>query len=459
MLAIEVWDTGIGVPADQFEAIFEEYRQLDNAARERSRGLGLGLPIVKRLGDLLGHPVRVASRLGRGTVFAIDVAINIDAAPHVSKLQAPPAPPEPKRAPQAVHPTGGEILLVEDDPEIREMLALYLRELGHRPTAVSDGAEALDMMVRKAVRPDVILTDYNLPGVMNGVQLIAGLRNQAGRHIPAIMLTGDTSAAVMQDIAAQDCTQLHKPVPLAELQDTIHALMPSLAPPRRRPPGSPIVVIIDDDSQLRQALREILEDDGNAVEDHPSCEAFMAVHELGSSMPGDGCLLVDAALPGLSGLDLLHRLRNAGDRLPTIMITGQGDPHGAVEAMRAGALDYLEKPVSRCELLTAVRHALEVSLDMNKRAARRDAAAASIAGLTERQKQVMGLVIAGHPSKNIAADLGISQRTVENHRAAIMEKTGSTSLPALARLAMTAAWAGPPQDEPAATPPSVDSPM
>ena len=108
-------------------------------------------------------------------------------------------------------------------------------------------------------------------------------------------------------------------------------------------------------------------------------------------------------------------------------------------AMKAGASDFIEKPISRAELLACVDRALEQSRDTGKLLAWREDAASHIAGLTPRQRQVMGMVLAGHPSKNIAADLGISQRTVENHRASIMTKTGTRSLPALARLALAAA--------------------
>jgi two-component system, chemotaxis family, CheB/CheR fusion protein len=110
----------------------------------------------------------------------------------------------------------------------------------------------------------------------------------------------------------------------------------------------------------------------------------------------------------------------------------------AVQAMKAGATDFIEKPVSRIELLASVERALEQSHDATKLSAWREDAADHVAGLTTRQREIMELVLAGHPSKNIAADLGISQRTVENHRAAIMKKTGSKSLPALARLALAA---------------------
>jgi two-component system CheB/CheR fusion protein len=141
----------------------------------------------------------------------------------------------------------------------------------------------------------------------------------------------------------------------------------------------------------------------------------------------------------MDGLDLLRHLRVAGDALPSIMITGNSDVPMAVEAMKAGADDFIEKPVGYRELLAAVDKALEHSRDAAKRVAWRQTAALHIADLTPRQREIMHRVLAGQPSKNIAADLGISQRTVENHRASIMKRTGSRSLPALARLAVTAA--------------------
>jgi two-component system, chemotaxis family, CheB/CheR fusion protein len=112
----------------------------------------------------------------------------------------------------------------------------------------------------------------------------------------------------------------------------------------------------------------------------------------------------------------------------------------AVQAMKAGASDFIEKPIRGSELIASVDRALEQSRDSTKLFAWRETAAGHIASPTPRQRQVMDMVLAGHPSKNIAADLGISRRTVENHRALIMKKTGSKSLPALARLALAAAW-------------------
>ena len=140
----------------------------------------------------------------------------------------------------------------------------------------------------------------------------------------------------------------------------------------------------------------------------------------------------------MQGIELLQQLNAAGKPPLTIMITGNGDVSLAVQAMKAGALDFIEKPVTRDVLLASVGRAVALSNDATGLVALQEDAAAKIAGLTQRQRQVMDLVLAGHPNKNIAADLGISQRTVENHRAEAMKKTGSRSLPALARLAVAA---------------------
>ncbi len=169
----------------------------------------------------------------------------------------------------------------------------------------------------------------------------------------------------------------------------------------------------------------MLEGSGRIVRDYPSCEAFLASYQPGS----EACLLIDAYLPGMSGLELLEKLRDAGDGLPAIMITGCSDVAIAVNAMKVGAFDFIEKPFTSGQLLESVARAIVFSRDVNERAAWRHAASQRLAGLTPRQRQIMQLVLDGQPSKNIAADLGISQRTVENHRAAIMQRTGTTSLP------------------------------
>ncbi len=443
MLCIEVGDTGVGIPEAEYAAIFDEYHQLDNAARERSRGLGLGLSIVQRLGVLLGHRVRVHSRPGKGSIFSVEVARAW------REMASPPQAKRPAPDGRQDHDGGpaGTVLIVEDDPEVRDLLELLLKEEGYRTMMARDGAAALDMAAKGRAEPDLLLADYNLPGGMNGLQLGAKLRENLHRALPIIILTGDISTGTLRDIAREGYVQLNKPVKLKELTETIRHLLSDVTGPARVPiPGGkagPVIFVVDDDRQLRAAIRSVLEDDGRTVEDYPSCEAF-----LGAWHPGhDGCLLVDAYLPGMNGIELLRKLHEADHRLPAIMITGDSDVHMAVEAMKAGAVDFIEKPISDGELLASITRALEQSRDADKRAAWREAAAGHIVDLTARQRQVMEMVLAGHPSKNIAADLGISQRTVENHRASIMRKTGAKSLPALARLALAAAWSdadGPP---------------
>jgi two-component system CheB/CheR fusion protein len=435
-LRIEVWDTGIGVPEEQLQAIFEEFHQLDNPARERSKGLGLGLAIVERLADLLGHTVDVRSRPGKGSVFAVEVPLGRDAPPRQPRL----ARSEVRES----APQSGAILVVEDDPSVREMLALLLEGEGHRTTTAEDGRKALELAERGAIRPDLVVADYNLPQGLNGLQVVAGLRETLSHNVPAVILTGDISTSALREIAQGGHLHLNKPVKAKELigliQRCLAEALPRVQASTQRPAEAarkqrpPTIFVVDDDSTVREALRDLLQEDGRTVETYTSSEAFLDAYRPAS----EGCLLVDARMPGMGGLALLQRLKREGSRLASIMITGQGDVPMAVEAMRAGAADFIEKPIRRNELFASIEHALEHSRDSGKLSVRREAAATRLAGLTARQRQIMELVLAGHPSKNIAADLGISQRTVENHRAAVMKKTGSHSLSALIRLALAA---------------------
>lgn len=198
----------------------------------------------------------------------------------------------------------------------------------------------------------------------------------------------------------------------------------------------PVIFIIDDEIAIRESLCELLENDGWAVEAYSNSEEFLSFYQPGQS----GCLLIDAHLPGLNGIELLQRLRQLGDRMPAIMFTGSGNVPMAVKAMKAGAFDFIEKPIGCSALLASIELAMAQSRTLERISALQATAARHIANLTDRQRQIMALVLAGNPSKNIAADLGISQRTVENHRASIMKKTGSKCLAALARMSLASAW-------------------
>jgi two-component system CheB/CheR fusion protein len=431
-LRIEVWDTGIGIPSTELNLIFDEYHQIDNPAREQSRGLGLGLAIVQRLAALLGCPVDVRSCEGRGSVFTVSVAL-------ASRSATPTTPPPPAGESVVAPPNEratGKIMVVEDDPDLRSLLEMFLRDEGHAVATAANGVLALEMVAHAAIKPDLIFVDYNLPGGMHGLDFAASLRARLGFRVPVVVLTGDISTETLRAIAQAGFRQINKPARLADLSRLVQDILGAAQrEPNPAPTGLPTVYIVDDDSHVRDTIGTLLSAEGYAVLSYPSGEAFLAAERA----PSAGCLLVDAAMPGMSGLELLNRLGVAQTGLPAIMITGQSDVSVAVAAMRAGAADFIEKPVGRVELLASIARVIEHSRDAATPRAWRAAAARQLASLTPRQREVMDRVLAGHPSKNIALDLAISQRTVENHRASIMRKAGVSSLPALARLAMAAA--------------------
>jgi two-component system CheB/CheR fusion protein len=465
MATIEVWDTGIGIPAAEFDAIFDEYHQLDNPARQRSRGLGLGLAIVQRLGHLLGHHVHMKSRQGHGSGFMIDVPIVAIPARAGAGAGAGAG---------AILARCAHLLVIEDDAEIREALVQMLEDEGHRVSVAADGTSAVAAITNGRLRPDLILADFNLPGEMNGQQAIARARGLLKQKTPGIILTGDISIAALRDIALNHCLHLNKPVKLEDINQAIQRLlqeagpeagivtpaphsvrhqnmppepmpepMPKAVPvplPRApgmsAPPPGALAFVVDDDISVRAAIAELLQQNGMAVQSYASGEDFLRAYVPGQ----EACLVLDAHLLGMSGFEVLHKIGTAGGWLQTIMITGQGDVATAVQAMQAGASDFIEKPVSGDDLLASITRALERAHDSTKRAAWHEQAAAQLKPLTSRQREIMTMVLAGHPSKNIAADLCISQRTVENHRAAIMQKANVKSIPALARLALAAGW-------------------
>ncbi len=436
-LRIEIWDTGPGIPEGQLKAVFEEFHQLDNPARERARGLGLGLSIVQRLADLLGHEIDVRSRPGKGSVFSIVVPC---AGPERR------AAPRPKLKLVAAQPVKGQaILVVEDDPAIREMLQMLFEMEGYRVAAAPDGKSALELVARGDMRPDILIADYNLPNGLNGLEVASRLRGTLDGALPVLIVTGDIATDTLRAISMAGCVQLNKPIKAEDLTRLVRA---GLSAPRQKPEPAlkpklvavsaderaPTVFLIDDDDALRETMREMIAMEGRPVEAFASCEAFLEAYRPGRK----GCLLVDARLPGLGGIALLQRLKNENQLLPSIMITGHGEVSMAVESMKAGAIDFIEKPASRDVLLASIDRAIELTQNSMALTAWHEDAASRIGRLTPRERQIMNLVITGQPNKIIAADLGVSQRTVENHRAAVMKKTGSKSLSDLVRLALAA---------------------
>jgi two-component system response regulator FixJ len=198
-----------------------------------------------------------------------------------------------------------------------------------------------------------------------------------------------------------------------------------------------IVHVIDDDEAMRDSLVFLLKSAKIPVKAYESAVAFL------SRMPIDsGCVVTDVRMPEMSGVDLLKRLRQMKNQVPVIIITGHGDVPLAVEAMKCGASDFLEKPFDDELLLSAIRTALSNQILEHQNHTLRLNIEQRIARLSVRERQVLNGLVSGHPNKTIAFDLGISPRTIEIYRANVMSKMEAASLSDLVRMALTAGILG-----------------
>jgi two-component system response regulator FixJ len=195
-----------------------------------------------------------------------------------------------------------------------------------------------------------------------------------------------------------------------------------------------IVHVIDDDEAMRESLAFLLKSAKVGAVTYESAKVFLdKLADVKS-----GCIVTDVRMPDMSGLDLLKRLRELNNAMPVIVITGHGDVPLAVEAMKHGASEFLEKPFDDDVLLAAVRTALSQGAASQEDQAVRAAVAQRLESLSARERQVLEGLVAGHPNKTIAYDLGISPRTIEIYRANVMTKMEASSLSELVRMALTA---------------------
>jgi two-component system response regulator FixJ len=193
-----------------------------------------------------------------------------------------------------------------------------------------------------------------------------------------------------------------------------------------------VIHIIDDDEAIRDSLAFLLDTVELSVRTYDSAEAFLSQLEGWRS----GCVITDVRMPGMSGMDLVHRLKEIGAGIPVIVMTGHGDVPLAVEAMKAGVYDFIEKPFDDEAILRALKGALSRSEDGAQQNSARTAAAQRLDTLSQRERQVLDGLVAGRPNKVIAHDLGISPRTVEVYRANLMTKMQASSLSELVRMAL-----------------------
>ena len=190
------------------------------------------------------------------------------------------------------------------------------------------------------------------------------------------------------------------------------------------------VFIVDDDAAIRDSLSLMIEQENIAVQAFDSAETFLAAYQPECC----GCAIVDIRMSGMDGLELHKALLKRNILLPIIFLTGHGDIPMSVQAMKAGAVDFLTKPVTREKLLNSIRAAIQQSETVLSENANHQEALSHLASLTDRERDVMLLAVQGHPNKHIARQLGISHRTVEIHKSKIMQKTGAVNLLDLARI-------------------------
>ena len=195
---------------------------------------------------------------------------------------------------------------------------------------------------------------------------------------------------------------------------------------------NPVIFVVDDDEAVRNALRFLLKSVGLTAVTLASADEFLRTYKAEQA----GCLVLDVRMPGMSGLELQQELNLRGAMIPVIFITGHGDVPMAVEAMQHGAFDFLQKPFRDQELIDHIQRALAADQKNRLLLKERDRVRGRLESLTPREHEVLNLMLRGKPNKVMAAELGLSQRTVEIHRARVMEKTEASSVAQLVRMVM-----------------------
>lgn len=198
-------------------------------------------------------------------------------------------------------------------------------------------------------------------------------------------------------------------------------------------PDDSVVFIIDDDAAIRDSLSWLVESVGLRVKTFANGDEFLEAYDPSLL----GCIVLDVRMPGLSGLDLQEELNRRASDLPVLIITGYGEVQGAVRALKAGAADYLQKPVSDQTLLDRIQDCLRANIRERKKRADQADVVSRMASLTRRQRQVMDLVVDGRSNKEIGRRLDISVKTVESHRGHVMRKMGVSTIADLARLTLS----------------------
>lgn len=431
-IRLEIWDTGISLSSHDLHANLSPLTSNQNDP-SLSHILGLSRYIVLRFAAHLGYKVEIRSDSGKKNLFALMIAA----------AQFTTAPSATDSTPRTGDPF---ILLVEPDTTQREALDMLLQMEGFHTIAAADAAKALSCLAQ--IPPDctlIIVAGADLPGRFNGIELVQHIRDTLRRAIPAVFLGKRKHSYDTMEKPASHIQFIDKPAHPATLLAAIESAFGALDPGWRHALSSkPLITvnmpapasseseiaIIDDEPGICDALRTILEAGGYKIETFNAAESYLA----DAKPTRFKCVLLDITLPGMSGLELQDRLNLLPDRPQLIFLTGNADLETVVRAMRNGAVDFMHKPVQGQALLKSVAAALTNGRTPHAEHAQHEDITRRLARLTRREREVLERVVNGELNKNIAADLGISERTTEHHRQSVMRKMEAKSLAMLVHM-------------------------
>lgn len=418
-LRIEVWIGGEMIAPQKQQGILDEFHR----GVPPSNGGGLVHAIVKPLSETLGLLIKTRSRPGAGLLFTIDVPMSPTSdSDHAREVTMPDAATGEVAA-------RGVVAAVSDSPSDREALQLLLEGAGYRVLAVRHNGR-VELEAGGGMQPEVIVADFTELADAAASRLVSELRKLFGPQVPVVVIADEAWRTAQSTPIGDPVTYLRKPATAEKITSRVSQSLAAArirlasirTKDRRSPPQT--IFIVDDDRLLLDAISALLKARGEHVEVYSNAENFLENY----APPRRGCIVVDDILPGLRGVELLEKLKAQGATLPAIMITGHGDIATAVRTMRVGCIDYIEKPLHHDQLLAAIDRALEIDKEFADTSARRRDLTERYATLTQRERQVLDLIMKGASSKAMGRLLNISQRTVENHRASVMRRMSASSL-------------------------------